>query len=536
MRCVVKNLPRGMGKEEVRALFSEIGSVTDVRVLSDHVGKERRVAFLGFRTEEESERAIVHFNKSYVKGARITVEAVDQKRKGDRSGERMGKRVSREGASGEEANGRGAEGIEEMKDLIKIIEERRKSVWSNGVELEERTKRGKKEESIEELIRKRTEERRRTWCRIVEDTGKVFVQGLPFTAREEEVEEFFSKYGSVAEVYLPVKTTEDQWGEGGYANKGHVTVTYTFPSDALKPYAGSPLIFQGRLVNISPCRAREGEGEDKKKNRSNRCNSDYNALLFNFSAVIGAFTKKGGSKLSALSENARGLGGKVALMESALVEETKRFVEREGVAVGAEEEAFVSKKALLLKNIPGDVKEGEIRVHFKKYRRIVFPPSRMIAVLEYGSSAEAAEELRKNNYIGIRGSPIYVEYLQVTKERYSKERGGGAWGVIDERDGKGMGESEKEDGEKDKEEKTGVGRKLIVKNLPFQAGRREVEDLVKGVIEGKFSLRLPMKFDGTHRGFCFIELESEGDSDILVEKLWHTHLYGRHLVIEPAKL
>jgi multiple RNA-binding domain-containing protein 1 len=47
-------------------------------------------------------------------------------------------------------------------------------------------------------------------------------------------------------------------------------------------------------------------------------------------------------------------------------------------------------------------------------------------------------------------------------------------------------------------------------------------------------VRLPKKFDGNHRGFCFIEFVTRKDAISAVKALSRTHLYGRRLVIEWA--
>jgi multiple RNA-binding domain-containing protein 1 len=49
------------------------------------------------------------------------------------------------------------------------------------------------------------------------------------------------------------------------------------------------------------------------------------------------------------------------------------------------------------------------------------------------------------------------------------------------------------------------------------------------------SLRLPKKFDNTTRGFAFIEFTTASDARNAMESLKHTHLLGRHLVLEWAE-
>ncbi len=45
---------------------------------------------------------------------------------------------------------------------------------------------------------------------------------------------------------------------------------------------------------------------------------------------------------------------------------------------------------------------------------------------------------------------------------------------------------------------------------------------------------MPRKADGNSRGFCFVEYVSKDEAKKAMESLRHTHLYGRHLVLEYA--
>jgi multiple RNA-binding domain-containing protein 1 len=47
-------------------------------------------------------------------------------------------------------------------------------------------------------------------------------------------------------------------------------------------------------------------------------------------------------------------------------------------------------------------------------------------------------------------------------------------------------------------------------------------------------VRLPKKFDGTHRGFAFVEFLTHQEAQTAMQTLSKTHLYGRHLVLEWA--
>ncbi|CEM11929.1 unnamed protein product [Vitrella brassicaformis CCMP3155] len=78
-----------------------------------------------------------------------------------------------------------------------------------------------------------------------------------------------------------------------------------------------------------------------------------------------------------------------------------------------------------------------------------------------------------------------------------------------------------------------VTSKLVVRNLAFEASRRDVRQLFSAYGNVK-SIRLPKKADGTSRGYAFVDFLTRSEALAALEALQHTHLYGRHLVIEPA--
>ena len=69
-----------------------------------------------------------------------------------------------------------------------------------------------------------------------------------------------------------------------------------------------------------------------------------------------------------------------------------------------------------------------------------------------------------------------------------------------------------------------VSTKLLVRNVPFEATSREVEDIFKtfGSLKG---VRLPKKVTGSHRGFAFIDFHSKEEAKKAFEALCHRYCY-----------
>ncbi|XP_054630657.1 probable RNA-binding protein 19 [Dunckerocampus dactyliophorus] len=73
-RLIVKNLPNGMKEERFRGMFADFGTVTDCTLKFTKDGKFRKFGFVGFRSEEDANNALKHFNRSFVDTSRVTVE------------------------------------------------------------------------------------------------------------------------------------------------------------------------------------------------------------------------------------------------------------------------------------------------------------------------------------------------------------------------------------------------------------------------------------------------------------------------------
>ncbi|CCM02940.1 uncharacterized protein FIBRA_05055 [Fibroporia radiculosa] len=76
--------------------------------------------------------------------------------------------------------------------------------------------------------------------------------------------------------------------------------------------------------------------------------------------------------------------------------------------------------------------------------------------------------------------------------------------------------------------------KMIVKNVPFEATKKDIQELFGAHAQLK-SVRLPRKFNHRTRGFAFLEFVSPHEAARAHATLRHTHFLGRHLVLEWAE-
>lgn len=62
-----------MKEERFRSMFAAFGTVTDCSLKFTKDGKFRKFGFVGFKAEDDANRALKHFNKSFVDTSRVTV-------------------------------------------------------------------------------------------------------------------------------------------------------------------------------------------------------------------------------------------------------------------------------------------------------------------------------------------------------------------------------------------------------------------------------------------------------------------------------
>lgn len=86
-------------------------------------------------------------------------------------------------------------------------------------------------------------------------------------------------------------------------------------------------------------------------------------------------------------------------------------------------------------------------------------------------------------------------------------------------------------GSKSRSSKTG---KIIVKNLPFEATRKDIFELFSSFGHLK-SVRVPKKFDKSARGFAFVEFLLPKEAETAMDQLQGVHLLGRRLVMQYAE-
>lgn len=73
-RLIVKGLPKYLTEDRLKDHFAKNGNVSDVKLMKKRNGESRQFAFIGYKSQEDAERAVKYFNQSFIDTAKIEVQ------------------------------------------------------------------------------------------------------------------------------------------------------------------------------------------------------------------------------------------------------------------------------------------------------------------------------------------------------------------------------------------------------------------------------------------------------------------------------
>ncbi|XWS16066.1 hypothetical protein CRYUN_Cryun34aG0053500 [Craigia yunnanensis] len=283
------------------------------------------------------------------------------------------------------------------------------------------------------------------------DSGRLFVRNLPYRATEDELTEFFGKFGDVSQVHLVINKDTKR-------SKGIAYVLYKVPECAVRYlllfcFTGGfdtlkfgeevdKSIFQGRLLHVMPAKlkkpigkqetddyANQGSKTFKQKREEERKTSEasgdtraWNSLFMCPDTVAeNIFRKYGVSKSELLDREANDLAVRIALGETQVISETKKALANAGVNIPSLEEVAAGKTdgmkrsnhVLLVKNLPYGSSEGELAKMFGKFGsldKIILPLTKTLALVVFLEPAEARAAFKGLAYKLYKDAPLYLEW------------------------------------------------------------------------------------------------------------------------------
>ncbi|XP_029676364.1 probable RNA-binding protein 19 [Formica exsecta] len=347
-------------KKHIKQFFRPI-KVASIRIPP----KIKGIAYVGFKTEQAMKKALMK-NKSFLEGKQIFVSKY----------------------------------------------ERKEAIESNGNSNNEAKIKWKKQEDA-----LKNEEN-------IAESGRIFIRNLTYTVTEDDIRKLFEKYGPLSEVNLPVDRVTR-------TPKGFGTITFLMPEHAIKAYNeldGS--VLDGRMLHILPGKTKtsledidmENLTYKQKKELQNKATAgsshNWNTLFLGQNAVADAIASRyNTTKEKLLEDGSNGMSAavKLALGETQLAQDTRAFLEENGVCLDAFNQAPKKRSTtvILVKNLPAKTESKEFREMFAKYgelARIVMPPAGITALIEFLEPSEARKAFHALAYKKYKHLPLYLEW------------------------------------------------------------------------------------------------------------------------------
>ncbi|NXI64541.1 RBM19 protein, partial [Anseranas semipalmata] len=402
------------------------------------------------------------------------------------------------------------------------------------------------------------------------ESGRLFVRNLPFTSTEEDLEKIFSKYGPLSEIHFPIDRLTKK-------PKGFAFITYMIPEHAVKAYAEMDgQVFQGRMMHLLPSTIKKEKIEDaeaeesssykKQKEAKEKANSasshNWNTLFVGTNAVADAIAQKyNASKSQVLDHESKdSVAVRVALGETELVQEIRRFLIENGVSLDSFSQAAGerSKTVILVKNLPASTSTAELEAIFGKHGslgRVLLPVGGITAIVEFLEPTEAKQAFTKLAYSKFHSAPLYLEWAPMgvfsspapqKKTIEAPEKDGKArlvpaddtaTAVKGSEETAAQGEEEDEE-EEEEEEESIPGCTLFIKNLNFATTEDTLKETFSKVGAVK-SCTISKKKDkaGTllSMGFGFVEYRKPESAQKALRRLQGCIVDGHKLEVKISE-
>ncbi|ORY24677.1 hypothetical protein BCR39DRAFT_317288 [Naematelia encephala] len=692
-RLIFTNLPSSFTSDQLHSHLTSPAPLAGTTITDAKLVSRRRFAFVGYKTEDEARKVKEWFDGSFaLGGGKVKVDFVRDEPLAPRPAKRVKVAIPDDKPS--DAVKAPSKQLQEFMSVMKGIDEpvasSSKSAdaavpgeegWTvDGMRKEkDSSKKGKGKAEVEVPAQVEEMDDDAAWLRrrqtaalegteseqrapdesLILSTGRLFVRNLAFVTTSADLSDHFSPYGQIDEVHLPVSQTTGE-------PLGTAFILFHDPANALTAYkALDKTTFQGRLLHVLPGRAKPGQensgvqgvvdgkvlgkvaesrGEVKGKVDARRKDEgskgvNWATMYMNSDAVASSIASRLNISKSDLlsSSDDSNPAVKLALAETHVIEETKKYFEDAGIVLEAlSPRTPRSQTTILVKNIPFGTTTEALSDLFSSHgdiTRLLLPPSGTLGVVEFKNPSDAAKAFKALNYRRLGNAVLYLEkgpvgmfttlksstkvederallaekmdaapdapaetdeagatlflknlnfstttprlisllsslpgfsFARVQTKPDPKrpgERLSMGYGFVGfktkqdatkalaglrgfEVDGKDLEVKFAQRGadEKDSEEMKGKTKstKVLVKNLPFEASKKDVRDLFSAYGTLK-SLRVPKKSlptssgSSSTRGFAFLEFTTHAEAVRAMEALKHTHLLGRHLVLEWAK-
>lgn len=265
---------------------------------------------------------------------------------------------------------------------------------------------------------------------MIAENGRLFVRNLSYACMEDDLRALFEPFGPLTEVHMPISKETKR-------PKGFAYILFMIPEHALKAYAAlDGIIFQGRLLHVLPSHEKPAPviyetangnksaykmQQEKEKKEQSAKDANWNSLFIRADTVLDAIAAQLGVDKAQIMDvrSSDNLATRLAVAETHLVQETKAYLESQGVHLDAFSGKPVARSTtvLLVKNLPFDTETREIRRLFAPFGslgRVVLPPTtRAIALVEFLEASEARNAFKSLAYTKFKNAPLYLEWAPI---------------------------------------------------------------------------------------------------------------------------
>ncbi|KAL0363776.1 UNVERIFIED_CONTAM: putative RNA-binding protein 19 [Sesamum calycinum] len=395
------------------------------------------------------------------------------------------------------------------------------------------------------------------------ESGRLFIRNLPYTATEEDLEEYFSKYGTISQVHIVIDKDTRR-------SKGIAFVLFALPESAARALEEmDSSIFQGRLLHVMPAKQKnlsdtqqandpgsqssktfkQQRDAERKASEASGNTRAWNSLFMRPDTVVENVARKFVvSKSELLDRESDDLAVRIALGETQVIAETKKALSNAGVNISSLEEFAAGKTdglkrsnhVILVKNLPYGSSESELSNMFGKFGsldRIVLPPTKTLALVIFLEPAEARAAFKGLAYKRYKDAPLYLEWAPGNILSQTSPVGDNK--VVGEHDVKRalLEQEVEETTDADVDLDRIESRSLYVKNLNFKTSDNSVKKHFTEHMKGGKILSVRVKKHvkngkNVSMGFGFIEFDSVDTAVSVCRDLQGTVLDGHALILQ----
>ncbi|EJW03403.1 hypothetical protein EDEG_02260 [Edhazardia aedis USNM 41457] len=289
----------------------------------------------------------------------------------------------------------------------------------------------------------------------------------------------------------------------------------------------------------------------------------FKSLFFDFTTVIERVCSENKiRKEDLVNLKDKELGTRISILEAHLVEQTSRWLKENGICIMSKNTGKLNKCILVIRNF--DLINNLEGLEMAKVK---VSPSKCVAIAFFNNENDAENAYKHFALRRVQNKAIYCDFLpdsmvkktetenkktrdqanSIKKLQENKEHNQKNLPLSDNKNQKDSSENKilddiflKNSSAKEKTDNTSkkdtkhITSKIIIKNVPFQANKEEIKKIIESQVK-IVDIRMPVKINKQHRGFCFVTLEDSKTAEFVCDYFGKsTHLYGRRLIFLPA--